>query len=743
MQNRIGLKLVVFVLLVSGFGGDALAQRRNPPAPARITVSPETTLRLEAFEKVWTTIRDFYFDPTYNKLNWQSIRTEFEPRIRRSKSDDEAHKLLEEMVGRLKVSHLAIVPPDVYEAIETAKDAAKEREEQRAKLIAERDPTEQPAEDEDELDDALAQYGIGIDLRVLADKFVITRVEVGSPAEKSGLRLGFVIDSINGVSLNTLLSLVRTNYPNDDRVVRYLPLELIRDFINGEKGSSVEIGYQDAADKILITTINRELLSAETVDFGEFLPESRMQFVTRSISDDIGYIRFDNFSLPVIKRFCDAITELRDKKGIIIDLRGNTGGVMGVSMGLAGMLSDKPLDLGTSIYRYHSEPMASLPKAKNYRGNIIVLVDNLSVSAAEIFASGLQEGKRAMIVGETSAGETLPSASVELATGATFLYPIANYRTPSGRFLEGTGVRPDRAIKLDRSSLLAGKDAQLDAAVAALGEARATAPAPTELAKAPERFTIQAGPPPPAPPPPAAKKLPVLGTVTVTAPPPPAEAPKVIEPKAAEMMTAFGKLAGGVEAFDKIDSYEMKGAVQIFSMGTSHVFEYSIFRIGKEKYSEILRSPALGEIKDIRDGKTIHIKGDLGIDSKNPYAFAIDQMDIFGTLKRAMRTDHYKKLLYLGIFDREGRKVHLIDGETKEGLTVALYFDTETKMLSGFEGPTGGVEFGDFRTSGELSVPYRVRMRSVLDIEFEEIKLNVKIDPSVFVHKERCYDRPN
>jgi carboxyl-terminal processing protease len=130
-------------------------------------------------------------------------------------------------------------------------------------------------------------------------------------------------------------------------------------------------------------------------------------------------------------------------------------------VGLSGMLTDKSIDLGTSIYKVGSENMVALSKGEKLKGRLVFLVDNQTVSAAEIFSAALQENNRALIVGDKTAGEALPSVSVELPTGAVLLYPIANYKTRNGNFLEGRGVEPNFVVALDRQSLLTGKDAQL------------------------------------------------------------------------------------------------------------------------------------------------------------------------------------------------------------------------------------------------------------------------------------------
>jgi C-terminal processing protease CtpA/Prc len=137
------------------------------------------------------------------------------------------------------------------------------------------------------------------------------------------------------------------------------------------------------------------------------------------------------------------------------------------------MLTTSSIDLGTSIYRKTSEPLRAPSKAKHFKGKIVILVNDSTASAAEMFALALRENGRAILVGEHTAGEALPSVAVKLATGAVFQYPIANYKSSGGKYIEGFGIEPDLKISPDRKVLLQGKDPQLDAALKIMSDQNA------------------------------------------------------------------------------------------------------------------------------------------------------------------------------------------------------------------------------------------------------------------------------
>ena len=100
-----------------------------------------------------------------------------------------------------------------------------------------------------------------------------------------------------------------------------------------------------------------------------------------------------------------------------------------------------------------------------FLGPVVILTDHGTGSTSEFFAAGLQDTGRAVTVGETSAGAVLPSIFEKLPTGAIFQYAIADYRSPKDVLVEGRGVPADVVVQQTRESLLAGHDAQLDAAI--------------------------------------------------------------------------------------------------------------------------------------------------------------------------------------------------------------------------------------------------------------------------------------
>jgi len=164
--------------------------------------------------------------------------------------------------------------------------------------------------------------------------------------------------------------------------------------------------------------------------------------------------------------FGKAIRDCRDCEGLIIDLRGNPGGLGAMAMGMAGYLVDKPgLRLGTMYMRDAPLNFVINPRQPGFKGPVAVLIDGSSASTSEIFAGGLKDLKRARIFGTRSARAALPSVIERLPNGDGFQYAIANYISEGGQTLEAAGVQPDVEVKLTREALLDGHDPVIDAAL--------------------------------------------------------------------------------------------------------------------------------------------------------------------------------------------------------------------------------------------------------------------------------------
>ncbi len=395
--------------------------------------------RVETFDIVWRTVKEKHFDPTFGGLDWDRVREQYAPRVSAVKSDRELYGLLQEMLGELKQSHFNIIPPEAVV---------------------------EPGEASPKLG------GVGVDIQLIDGLAVITRVEPGSAAARAGLRQGFVVKQVDQGHVTELIARFAKSAESEAMKRLYIA-RTIEGRINGAPGTTVKVAYLDERDQQREATLTREARKGEmSPAFGNFPPQY-MEFESKRLANGMGYIRFNIFVMPLMEKIKSAIRSMNDTPGIIIDLRGNPGGVGGMSSGIAGVLETRQGSLGTMRMRTGHINFAVFPQKDPYTGPVAVLIDQGSASTSEVFSSGLQELGRAVIVGERSMGAALPSYFQKLPTGALFQYAIADFKTPGGVLIEGRGVIPDIAVKLDRASLLKGRDTQLDAAVAELQKRRA------------------------------------------------------------------------------------------------------------------------------------------------------------------------------------------------------------------------------------------------------------------------------
>ena len=200
----------------------------------------------------------------------------------------------------------------------------------------------------------------------------------------------------------------------------------------------------------------------------------------------VGVIRFNVWMPAVDPQFQQAIDRYRSASGIVIDLRGNPGGLAAMIMGISGHFLTERKPLGTMKTRDAELRFAANPRLVNgagqrvepYAGPVAILVDAMTGSASECFAGGMQAVKRARVFGQTSMGQALPAFFDKLPNGDILIHATGDFVTADGTRLEGRGVVPDEMVPLVRSDLLAGKDRTLDAALTWIDQQQAQASKP-------------------------------------------------------------------------------------------------------------------------------------------------------------------------------------------------------------------------------------------------------------------------
>jgi carboxyl-terminal processing protease len=457
--------LLIATLLAWTWSG-AAAPTEEPP-PNRL---PEARIaaHLAAFDQIWTTIQESHWDKELGGLDWGGLREELRPQIESATTDEQARGVMKELVRRLGQSHFAVLPGSLYDDL--AQPAAEQPP------LAGADAAEQGGD----------EGSTGIDFRVLDGQVVVTAVAPGSSAEAAGVRPGWIISEVAGEALAPLVERVRSGTTWQSGRELLLAAGLRRR-LQGEVGSQLEAVLIDGADRRHEVQLELMAPRGSEVRLG-YLPALNVWFESRLLEGAVGYIRFNAFFDPaqLMARFGDALTSFleADVTGVVIDIRGNPGGIGGMAMGLAGwFVAQGGQRLGTMTTRQVSVNFVIFPRPRTFDGPLAVLVDGLSASTSEIFAGGLQDLGRARIFGSRTAGMALPSRVDRLANGDGFQYAFANYVSSGGCQLEGHGVVPDVELTPSRQALLAGTDSVLEAAVQwILAPAPASAGGPGETA---------------------------------------------------------------------------------------------------------------------------------------------------------------------------------------------------------------------------------------------------------------------
>lgn len=439
-------------LVTTALLGALLTACGGSPAPGRVASAPRPEVPpapaiepLATFDSAWTIIGRTHWDTTYNGVDWAALRDTLRPKAAAATTQYELRRVLRQLVGALRQSHFDIIPQEVADVATGA----------------------------DRRLDLPRTAQVGLTTRWSADGMLITHVLPGSAADRAGIRAGWLLDVINDDTL--AVQLARLPRETDPRRVALSAYSLSEGGLRGAPGSTLTLQLRDGANRPQTRTLDREPIVGQEVKYGNLPAQlASLSWERRQVGTKrVGIIRFDIW-MPVLAREFDlAMDSLRDSDGLVIDIRGNFGGVAGMAMGIGGHLVDSAVPVGRMITRSQTLKFTMNPRrvstsnerVEPYGGPVALVVDALSVSTSEIFAGGLQDLSRVRVFGEQTAGQALPAVAGRLPNGDILYHAIANFVGPSGRSMEGDGVIPDERVVPERSALLEGRDPAVDRAV--------------------------------------------------------------------------------------------------------------------------------------------------------------------------------------------------------------------------------------------------------------------------------------
>ena len=254
--------------------------------------------------------------------------------------------------------------------------------------------------------------GIGIQFTIQQDTIHINNVIAGGPSEKVGLMAG---DRIVEVDDSAFVGKIVTN----NEAMKKL---------KGPKGSEVKLGiFRHGEKEILHFTIVRGDIPVKSVDAAYMLNEK------------YGYIKINKFGETTYPEMLISLAKLHQEncEGIVVDLRGNTGGYMGAAVQMVNEFLPKgQLIVYTEGRKATRENYFSNGTGSSQEIPVIVLVDEGSASASEIFAGAIQDNDRGTIIGRRSFGKGLVQQPIDFSDGSAIRLTIARYHTPSGRCIQ-------------------------------------------------------------------------------------------------------------------------------------------------------------------------------------------------------------------------------------------------------------------------------------------------------------------
>lgn len=401
---------------------------------------PWRTSGLASFDEAWQTIADTYYDPTFGGLDWGMVRAELRPKAESASSADEIRTVIAEMLARLERSHFALL-----------------------------------SSSDIDLTGPVGEASVQTDVRIAPEGLIVTFVPPGSPAARAGLAAGQRILAIDGTDT------ADWNLDGTGPAARRSGVQLwrrARRALHGEPGSTATLIVESIGRSPRRVGVVRTREAGEVVTFGN-LPRLTVRTDVRELRSPagrrVGVIAFNVWMTAIDAPVAAAVDAFRAADGLVIDLRGNPGGLAAMMSGIAGhLVADADVLLGRmqtrqAVLEFRPNPRTATAdghRVQPYAGPAAILVDELSGSTSECFAGALQAVGRARVFGRQTMGEALPALTKRLANGDVLMHAVGNFLTATGRSLEGDGVIPDELVALSPAALARGEDRALDAALA-------------------------------------------------------------------------------------------------------------------------------------------------------------------------------------------------------------------------------------------------------------------------------------
>ena len=440
----------LFVLLALACAAPASTVLPTPATDPAVEDAIDPAIALATFDTVEAMVARSWVDTAFTNRRWKAIADSLRPIAARAMTRGELHRVLRSMLGGIGESHFYLIPASVASELDASRPAG-------------------------------GSGSTGVSVRVAEGRLVVWTVDEGSPGAALGVRPGEIVDSVDGRPAAAAVARIRTLPGTAGRRATTELLYGLNGLLTPSVGDSVRLVTTTREGQRAARTLVATAAKGMITQFGNLPPLAARVEARRlraaSGNGCVGVVSL-NIWLPAVAPEIDrALGTVRDCRGIVLDLRGNPGGVAGMVMGTGGHFLDSTISLGTMRSRQGELRFVVNPRRVDAAGRIVtpfagplaILVDPMTASTSELFAAGLQRIGRARVFGEQSAGQALPAMMERLPSGDVFVHAIADLADPDGERIEGDGVVPDEIVPLTVEALARGSDAALEAALAWIG----------------------------------------------------------------------------------------------------------------------------------------------------------------------------------------------------------------------------------------------------------------------------------
>ena len=365
---------------------------------------------VDLYDNVWRLINNKFVDQSNNQQDWAKWRHKYDNKIQ---TNEDAYVAINTMVASLNDPYTKFLDP---------KEFADETSSIKRSIKS-----------------------IGIQIRVKDGKLMVIAPIEDTPAEKAGLKADDEILEIDGVS------------------TKGITVDKAADKIRGKEGTQVTLLVKRKDNPPKTYTITRAEIEIKSIS--QKLPMEGVK-----MPDDFCYIRLSSFiSRNAATEFGTILNNNSDKKGFIIDLRSNPGGLLTNAIYISDMFLDGGTIVSTVDRDGYKETQSATPGVYTKKP-VVVLINKGSASASEIFSGAMKDNHRAVIIGEQSFGKGLVQEINKLPYEAGINITIQKYLTPNGTDINKKGITPDIEVKLSEDDIKDKKDVQLEKAIEVLSK---------------------------------------------------------------------------------------------------------------------------------------------------------------------------------------------------------------------------------------------------------------------------------